>query len=132
MSECSLIISGCDGTRLPATKTAAKRGQPRRVVPHVIISAAARPAGLIVLHHDGDFERIGARRRLRPGVDRSQREPLIRDQGAWEENRTPDLRITRGSRSLSGGFWSCLDPPDYVLSDWPPALSLVVDHTSMG
>src|ERR1700722_9293460 len=45
---------------------------------------------------------------------------LHTEAGAWEENRTPDLRITRGSRILSGGFWRRLDSPDQVLSNWPP------------
>jgi hypothetical protein len=40
--------------------------------------------------------------------------------GGWEENRTPDLRITRGSRSLSGSVWRRLGPPEQVLSNWPP------------
>jgi predicted nucleic acid-binding protein len=38
----------------------AKRGQHRLAIPDVITSAAARAAGLIVLHYDADFERVGA------------------------------------------------------------------------
>ena len=38
----------------------AKRGQHRLAIPDVIISATARSAGLIVLHYDADFERVGA------------------------------------------------------------------------
>ena len=38
----------------------AKRGQHRLAIPDVIISAAARSAGLVVLHYDADFERVGA------------------------------------------------------------------------
>jgi predicted nucleic acid-binding protein len=38
----------------------AKRSQHRLAIPDVIISAAARSAGLIVLHYDADFERVGA------------------------------------------------------------------------
>ena len=38
----------------------AKRGQHRVPIPDLIISAAAREAGLIVLHFDADFERIAA------------------------------------------------------------------------
>jgi predicted nucleic acid-binding protein len=37
----------------------AKRGQHRLAIPDLIISAAARSAGLIVLHYDADFERVG-------------------------------------------------------------------------
>ena len=36
----------------------ARRGQHRVPIPDLIISAAARHAGLIVLHYDSDFERI--------------------------------------------------------------------------
>jgi predicted nucleic acid-binding protein len=36
----------------------ARRGQHRVPIPDLIISAAARAAGLIVLHYDADFERI--------------------------------------------------------------------------
>jgi hypothetical protein len=38
----------------------AKRGQHRLGIADLIISAAARSAGLVVLHYDADFERIGA------------------------------------------------------------------------
>jgi predicted nucleic acid-binding protein len=38
----------------------AKRGQHRLPIPNGIISAATRAAGLIVLHYDADFERVGA------------------------------------------------------------------------
>jgi hypothetical protein len=38
----------------------AKRGQHRLAIPDVVISAVARSAGLIVLHYDADFERVGA------------------------------------------------------------------------
>jgi predicted nucleic acid-binding protein len=38
----------------------AKRGQHRLAIPDLIISAAARSAGLIVLHYDADFERVEA------------------------------------------------------------------------
>jgi hypothetical protein len=39
----------------------AKLGQHRlAIIPDVIISATARSAGLIVLHYDPDFERVGA------------------------------------------------------------------------
>ena len=38
----------------------ARRGQHRLAIPDLIISAAARAAGLIVLHNDADFERVGA------------------------------------------------------------------------
>jgi hypothetical protein len=37
-----------------------------------------------------------------------------------DENRPPGLRIRRGSRSLSGGFWRRLDPFHQVLSNWSP------------
>jgi predicted nucleic acid-binding protein len=36
----------------------ARRGQHRVPIPDLIISAAARAAGLVVLHYDTDFERI--------------------------------------------------------------------------
>lgn len=36
----------------------ARRGQHRVPIPDLVISAAARHAGLIVLHYDADFERI--------------------------------------------------------------------------
>jgi predicted nucleic acid-binding protein len=36
----------------------ASRGQHRLPIPDIIISAAAKSAGLIVLHFDSDFERI--------------------------------------------------------------------------
>lgn len=38
----------------------AQRGQHRVPIPDLVISAAAQVAGLVVLHHDADFERIGA------------------------------------------------------------------------
>jgi predicted nucleic acid-binding protein len=38
----------------------AKRGQHRLAIPDLIISAAARSAGLTVLHYDADFERVEA------------------------------------------------------------------------
>ena len=38
----------------------ARRGQHRVPIPDLVISAAARAAGLVVLHYDGDFERIAA------------------------------------------------------------------------
>jgi predicted nucleic acid-binding protein len=38
----------------------AGRGQHRVPIPDLVISAAARHAGLVVLHYDGDFERIAA------------------------------------------------------------------------
>lgn len=38
----------------------AKRGQHRLAIPDLIISAAARSAGLVVLHYDPDFELVGA------------------------------------------------------------------------
>lgn len=38
----------------------ARRGQHRVPIPDLIISAAARTAGLVVLHYDADFERIEA------------------------------------------------------------------------
>ena len=38
----------------------ARRGQHRVPIPDLIISAAARTAGLVVLHYDTDFERIAA------------------------------------------------------------------------
>ena len=38
----------------------ARRGQHRVPIPDLIISAAAQAAGLVVLHYDGDFERIAA------------------------------------------------------------------------
>ena len=37
----------------------ARRGQHRVPIPDLVISAAARQAELVVLHYDGDFERIG-------------------------------------------------------------------------
>jgi predicted nucleic acid-binding protein len=36
----------------------ARRGQHRVPIPGLVISAAARAAGLVVLHYDTDFERI--------------------------------------------------------------------------
>ncbi len=36
----------------------ARRGQHRVPIPDLIISAAAKHAGLVVLHYDSDFERI--------------------------------------------------------------------------
>jgi hypothetical protein len=36
----------------------ARRGQHRVPIPDLVISAAARAAGLVVLHYDADFERI--------------------------------------------------------------------------
>lgn len=36
----------------------ARRGQHRVPIPDLVISAAARTAGLVVLHYDTDFERI--------------------------------------------------------------------------
>lgn len=36
----------------------ARRGQHRVRIPDLMISAAAKHAGLVVLHYDGDFERI--------------------------------------------------------------------------
>ncbi len=38
----------------------ARRGQHRVAIPDLIISAAARLAGLVVLHYDADFERIAS------------------------------------------------------------------------
>jgi predicted nucleic acid-binding protein len=38
----------------------ARRGQHRVPIPDLVISAAANAAGLVVLHYDGDFERIAA------------------------------------------------------------------------
>ncbi len=38
----------------------ARRGQHRMPIPDLVISAAAQTAGLVVLHYDSDFERIGA------------------------------------------------------------------------
>ena len=38
----------------------ARRGQHRLPIPDLVISAAAQSAGLVVLHYDSDFERIGA------------------------------------------------------------------------
>ena len=38
----------------------ARRGQHRVPIPDLIISAAARAAGLVVLHYDADFDRIAA------------------------------------------------------------------------
>ena len=38
----------------------ARRGQHRVAIPDLVISAAAKHAGLIVLHYDADFERIAA------------------------------------------------------------------------
>lgn len=38
----------------------ARRGQHRVPIPDLIISAAARTAGLVVLHYDADFDRIAA------------------------------------------------------------------------
>ncbi|MGH9105269.1 MAG: PIN domain nuclease [Acidimicrobiales bacterium] len=38
----------------------ARRGQHRVPIPDLVISAAAKHAGLIVLHYDSDFERIAA------------------------------------------------------------------------
>lgn len=38
----------------------ARRGQHRVPIPDLVISAAARSAGLVVLHYDADFERIAA------------------------------------------------------------------------
>jgi len=38
----------------------ARRGQHRIPIPDLLISAAARAAGLVVLHYDADFERIAA------------------------------------------------------------------------
>lgn len=38
----------------------ARRGQHRVPIPDLVISAAALASGLIVLHYDADFERIGA------------------------------------------------------------------------
>lgn len=36
----------------------ARRGQHRVPIPDLVISAAARHAGLVVIHYDADFERI--------------------------------------------------------------------------
>lgn len=38
----------------------ARRGQHRVPIPDLVISAAARAGGLVVLHYDADFERIAA------------------------------------------------------------------------
>jgi hypothetical protein len=38
----------------------ARRGQHRIPIPDLVISAAARAAGLVVLHYDADYERIAA------------------------------------------------------------------------
>jgi hypothetical protein len=38
----------------------ARSGQHRVPIPDLVISAAARVAGLVVLHYDADFERIAA------------------------------------------------------------------------
>lgn len=38
----------------------ARRGQHRVPIPDLVISAAARVAGLVVLHYDADFDRIAA------------------------------------------------------------------------
>lgn len=38
----------------------AQRGQHRVPIPDLVISAAARVAGLVVLHYDADFERLAA------------------------------------------------------------------------
>ena len=38
----------------------ARRGQHRLAIPDLVISAAARAAGLVVLHYDADFERLAA------------------------------------------------------------------------
>jgi len=37
-----------------------RRGQHRVPIPDLVISAAARAAGLVVLHYDADFERIAS------------------------------------------------------------------------
>jgi len=47
----------------------AKRGQHRLAIPDVIISAAARSAGLLVLHYDSDSNESG-QSRCRTGVGR--------------------------------------------------------------
>ncbi len=38
----------------------ARRGQHRLPIPDLVISAAAQASGLVVLHYDADFERIGS------------------------------------------------------------------------
>lgn len=38
----------------------ARQGQHRLAIPDLVISAAARAAGLVVLHYDADFERLAA------------------------------------------------------------------------
>lgn len=38
----------------------ARRGQHRLPIPDLVIAAAAEASGLVVLHYDGDFDRIAA------------------------------------------------------------------------
>jgi hypothetical protein len=54
------------------------RRQHRLAIPAVILSAAARSAGLIVLHHDADSKRVGSCWRRRTRVGRPEGHPLIR------------------------------------------------------
>ena len=48
------------GAAIELQHALARRGQHRVPIPDLIISAAARAAGLVVLHYDADFERIAA------------------------------------------------------------------------
>jgi predicted nucleic acid-binding protein len=43
----------------------ARRGAHRVPIPDLLIAAAAESADLVILHYDGDFERIAAVSRLR-------------------------------------------------------------------
>jgi predicted nucleic acid-binding protein len=45
-------------TAIDLQRVLARRGQHRAPIPDLVISAAAKHAGLVVLHYDADFERI--------------------------------------------------------------------------
>ena len=47
-------------TAIALQRALSQRGQHRVPIPDLLISAAARAAGLVVLHYDADFERIAA------------------------------------------------------------------------
>ena len=52
------ITPGVMATAIDLQHALARRGRHRLPIPDLVISAAAKHAGLVVLHYDADFERI--------------------------------------------------------------------------
>jgi predicted nucleic acid-binding protein len=58
--DSALITAEVMATAIDLQHALAERGQHRVPIPDLVISAAAKHAGLVVLHYDRDFERIAA------------------------------------------------------------------------